>query len=122
MNSPRPIAHLGLDRIKPIVEKINSRLGLQAAKNQASWYCSSWRGLRSDASTPDDFEVDHPGDYATLNSNQLPRRHRLEFAALRPRRMTALFAGGRVPSPQAGAEADAPVGIETLVLDDVQAG
>jgi len=24
-----------------------------AAKNRASWYCSSWRGLQSDASTPD---------------------------------------------------------------------
>ena len=28
------------------------------------------RALRSDAPTPDDFEVDHPGDYATFNSYQ----------------------------------------------------
>ena len=48
---------------------------VQAAKNQASWYCLSWRGLQSGASTPDDFEVEHPGDYATLNSYQPCRRH-----------------------------------------------
>jgi hypothetical protein len=33
--------------------------------------CSSWRRLLSGAPTPDDFEVEHPGDYATFNSNQL---------------------------------------------------
>src|ERR1700681_673166 len=33
---------------------------LQAAKNQASWYCSSWRGLQSDASTPDDSRLITP--------------------------------------------------------------
>src|ERR1700676_4530646 len=33
---------------------------LQAAKNQASWYCSSWRGLQSDASTPDDSRLNTP--------------------------------------------------------------
>ncbi|MDR3464403.1 MAG: hypothetical protein P4M07_00525, partial [Xanthobacteraceae bacterium] len=31
-----------------------------AAKNQASWYCSSWRGLQSDASTPDDSRLITP--------------------------------------------------------------
>src|SRR6202790_5375008 len=33
---------------------------LQAAKNQASWYCSSWRGLQSGASTPDDSRLNTP--------------------------------------------------------------
>ena len=31
---------------------------------------ASERAPRSDAPTPDDFEVDHPGDYATFNSYQ----------------------------------------------------
>ena len=31
------------------------------------WYRLSWRGLQSGALTPE-IEVDHPGDYATLNS------------------------------------------------------
>jgi ABC-type uncharacterized transport system fused permease/ATPase subunit len=30
----------------------------------------SWRGLQSDALTPDDSRLKHPGDYATLNSYQ----------------------------------------------------
>ena len=36
--------------------------------------------LQSDASTSDEFEVDHPGDYATLNSYQLRdgTTHKLE--------------------------------------------
>jgi hypothetical protein len=29
-------------------------------ENQASWYCSSWRGLQSDASTPDDSRSNTP--------------------------------------------------------------
>src|ERR1700689_3553514 len=33
---------------------------LRAAKNQASCYCSSWRGLQSDASTPDDSRLITP--------------------------------------------------------------
>ena len=33
-------------------------------------YCSSWRGLRSRAPTPDDSRFDHLGDCATLNSHQ----------------------------------------------------
>ena len=56
----RSSPHLGLDRINPIVEKINSHSRSQAAKNQASWYCSSWRGLQSDASTPDDSRLNTP--------------------------------------------------------------
>jgi hypothetical protein len=31
----RPSPHLGLDRVKPVVEKINRQLG--TAANQASW-------------------------------------------------------------------------------------
>src|SRR4029079_18854326 len=33
---------------------------VQAAKNQASWYCLSWRGLQSGASTPDDSRLNTP--------------------------------------------------------------
>ena len=36
------------------LSKDQQRYRLQAAKNRASCYCSSWRGLQSDASPPDD--------------------------------------------------------------------
>jgi DNA-binding transcriptional LysR family regulator len=40
--------------------KVGEQPLLQAARNQPSWYCSSWRGLQSDASTPDDSRLITP--------------------------------------------------------------
>src|SRR5450759_2284739 len=58
-----------MDAIEPAPRSRSGRTNCQkdqqpsrprAAKNQASWYCSSWRGLQSDASTPDDSRLITP--------------------------------------------------------------
>src|SRR6266496_4988233 len=71
-----PITNHGFNRVEPIVEKIYSRIsdrlrGIMLRGN-ALHGVVSYPG----ASTPDDFEVEHPGDYATFNSNQLRDRTR----------------------------------------------
>src|ERR1035437_1037599 len=57
------------DKLKPAPRSRSGRTNCQkdqqpfrplAAKNQASWYCSSWRGLQSDASTSDDLRLNTP--------------------------------------------------------------
>src|SRR6266536_3805600 len=68
---PSPIAHRGLDRIKPIVEKLGSRLGFTLRGIGLRDNAGHGVVLRSGASTPDDSRFDHLGDYATFNSNQL---------------------------------------------------
>src|SRR5450759_167677 len=58
-----------MDAIEPAPRSRSGRTNCQkdqqpsrprAAKNQASWYCSSWRGLQSGASTPDDSRLITP--------------------------------------------------------------
>src|SRR4249920_1621337 len=66
-----PIAHPSFDRIEPIVEKIHScfanRLrGIRLRDNVLHGVVSYLTLQRSD-----DSRFEHPGDYATLNSNQL---------------------------------------------------
>jgi len=56
----RPSPYLGLDRVETSCRKGQQPFRSLAAKNQASWYCSSWRGLQSDASTPDDSRLNTP--------------------------------------------------------------
>src|SRR5262249_10545126 len=65
-----PLTHAGLDRVEPIVEKIHSCIGdrLRGIMLRAN-------ALHGVVSYPTlqrrRFEVEHPGDYATFNSNQL---------------------------------------------------
>jgi hypothetical protein len=70
----RPNAQLGLDgldRIKPVVEKINSHL--DCGLRRIRLHGSARHGVVSSPALQTPDEVDHPGDYATLNSTS--RRH-----------------------------------------------
>jgi hypothetical protein len=55
-----PITHRGFNRVEPIVEKIHSRIsdGLRGIMLRGNY--SSWRGLLSGASTPDDSRLNTP--------------------------------------------------------------
>src|SRR5689334_22469227 len=67
-----PVAQPALDRIKPVVEKIN-RAPLPTAGTAIACYCYcwSWRGFHRWANAGI-VRVSTPGDYATFNSNHLP--------------------------------------------------
>src|ERR1035437_7475374 len=88
------------DKLKPAPRSRSGRTNCQkdqqpfrplAAKNQASWYGSSWRGLQSDASTPDDSRLITPETTPPsipTNSATAPRRvvrlHNNKHAFSRP--------------------------------------
>jgi hypothetical protein len=54
-----PIAYPSFDRIEPVIEQINRCVGgrLRGIRLRAN---SSWRGLQSGASTPDDSRLNTP--------------------------------------------------------------
>ena len=57
---PRSSPHFGLKRIKPVVEKIAGHIGRRLQTIRLRGKCSSWRGLQSDASTPDNSRLITP--------------------------------------------------------------
>src|SRR5262245_50973166 len=67
-----PIAHSSIDGIEPVVGQITRRLsGGVEESDFLVMFSMAWSPVRR--TNAGRFEVDHPGDYATLNSYQ-PRR------------------------------------------------
>jgi hypothetical protein len=61
------IAQASFDRIKPVVEKMDSRVGLGCDRSSFMvTFVMAWSPLRR--FNAGRFEVELPGDYATLNS------------------------------------------------------